>query len=72
MAVGEVFLVFIFLYFSQDGGEDLFAWGFFALLLKFGHTASLAGSQITQFTQAGGVKAQTSNPWPTREFPGVF
>lgn len=29
-----------------------FVWGFFALLLKFGHTASLAGSQITQFTQA--------------------
>ena len=23
-------------------------------------------------TQAGGVKAQTPNPWPTREFPGVF
>lgn len=74
MAFGEVFLAFIFLYFSQDGGEGWFVWGFFALLLKFGHTASLAGSQITQFTQAPGVKAHTPNLWPPTppNTPGVF
>ena len=27
-------------------------------------------SQITQLTQAPGVKVQSTNPWPTREFPG--
>lgn len=45
VAFGEVFLVFIFLYFSQDGGEGLFVWVFFlfffALLLKFGITCGI-------------------------------